>query len=79
MIIEDYPHSIAVELSDLFEEHAQYFGGTALVSKDGWEIISEKFGNVLPELRASVMNDMMKELTNRGVPFDVKNLQEKPE
>jgi len=79
MKYEDQVLNVAAELADTFEEHAQYYGGVAYVSKTGWELISDRYEKVVPELRASVMNDFMKELTKRGVPFDVKNLQEKPE
>lgn len=73
------PLDRAVELANLFEEHAIYFGGIAHLSKDGWDIISEKYGEVYPELRASVMNDFMKELTKRGIEYDISEFQEKPE
>lgn len=68
-----YGHTMqqAVDLADSFEEHAQYISGIAYLSEHGYEIVSAQYGEVVPELRASVFNDFCKELTRRGIEYDV--------
>lgn len=73
------PQDVAVELANTFEEHALYFGGIAHLSPTGWELMSEKFGNVDEVMRASVYNDFTKELTKRGIDYAVEDFQHKPE
>lgn len=68
-------HPTAKEMADLFEQHAIYFGGAAHLSEDGWQFISEMYGDVLPEMRMSVFSDFMKELTRRGIDYDKETFQ----
>lgn len=71
-------NTTVTHMADTLEEHSMIIGGVNHLSETGWELLSEEFGSVPMELRASVMNDFMKLLTKRGIEFDVSEFQEKP-
>jgi hypothetical protein len=71
MFYGNQPQEVAVELADEFENHAQYVAGIAYLTEEGWKVVSDKYGEVLPEMRASIFNDLCRELTRRGIEYDV--------
>ncbi len=71
------PHNVAVELANTFEEHSMIFAGEHHLTETGWDIISKRYGDVLPEMRASVYNDFARELTKRGINYNPQSFQNK--
>jgi hypothetical protein len=60
----------AMVMADTFEEHAMYVSGVAHITDTGWQYLSDIYGEVPMELRASIYNDFAKELTRRGIEYD---------
>lgn len=70
-LVTSYPKMVAIGMADKYEENLMYVGGLPYVSEDTLKELSNMFGEVSPILRASVFNDFTKELTRRGVDYDV--------
>jgi len=71
------PHNVAVDMANTFEEHSMIFAGQHHITETGWDKLSDIYGKVLPEMRASVFNDFMKELTKRNIAFNTEEFQDR--
>lgn len=61
----------ATEMVETYLDNLESVGDDVGLSEKGWLLLSEYFGEVPEEDRASVFNDFLKELTQRDIEYDV--------
>lgn len=74
----DNTHPTAIEMANMLEDHTLYFNGVSRLTDEGWDQMSAAFGDLLPEIRATVFNDFARELTRRGIEYDVTDFMNRP-